>query len=218
MRPAKMVQIFTDRYPFFGPAIWILSIQYFITQVVVAHAWIMHYSLASNAISDLGNTVCGSYGGRYVCSPLHSLMNASFIMLGLTMATGAWLIYQEFQESIGSLVGFSLMAIAGVGTVVVGLFPENTVSSLHIFGAALPFLLGNIGLVVLGRTLDLPKALRLFTLISGVVSLVALALLVSHHYLGIGFGGMERLTAYPQTLWLIVFGIYISHTHTAWPK
>ena len=213
MRPAKMIEIFTDKYPYIGPIIWILSIQYFMVQALVASAWTSRYSLLTNAISDLGNTTCGQYSGRYVCSPEHGLMNASFIMLGITMATGSLLIYQEFKESVASLVGFSLMAVAGFGTLVVGLFPENTVPALHTLGATMPFLLGNIGLVVLGLSLDLPKSLRIYTVISGVVSLIALIPFMAHQYLGLGFGGMERIVAYPQTIWLIVFGIYISHSH-----
>jgi hypothetical protein len=34
----------------------------------------------------------------------------------------------------------------------------------------------------------------------------------SSHYLGLGEGGMERIVAYPQTLWLIFFGTYLSVT------
>lgn len=213
MQPTKMVKIFTDKYPFFGPAIWILSVQYYIIQIVVAKAWSVPYSLTHNTISDLGNTVCGMYAGRFVCSPLHGWMNASFLLLGSTMAVGALLTYQEFRESQLSLTGFSFMAIAGLGTVMVGIFPENTITALHVLSAALPFFIGNVGLVILGLALDVPKILRYYTLFSGVISLIALGFFVSHHYLGLGIGGMERITAYPQTMWLIVFGIYISSNH-----
>lgn len=213
MKPSQIINTFTDRYPFVGSVIWILSIQYYLFQIVAARAWSVPYSLTHNTISDLGNTACGQYGQRFVCSPLHGLMNASFIMLGITMIIGSVLIYNEFQKSKTSLVGFSMMAVAGLGTLLVGLFPENTINILHIFGATLPFLVGNIGLVVLGFALDIPKSLRWYTLFSGFLSLVALGLLVSHTYLGIGIGGMERITAYPQTMWLIVFGVYISSNH-----
>jgi LPXTG-site transpeptidase (sortase) family protein len=89
----------SDRYPLLGPIIWMLCVQYFITQIVVASAWHTSFSLTRNVISDLGNTACGQYGDRFVCSPLHGLMNASFLLLGLTMATGSLLIYQEFQRN-----------------------------------------------------------------------------------------------------------------------
>ncbi len=208
-----MIKTFTDRYPYVGPLFWMVSVQYYIVQIIVASAWLIPYSLLHNTISDLGNTACGIYDGRQVCSPLHGLMNASFIILGITMMAGATLIYQEFTENKGSAVGFSFMAVAGFGTLLVGLFPENTVHALHTLGAFLPFLIGNVGMVVLGLSLDIPKTLKLYTLISGIVSLLALGLFVNNIYLGLDIGGMERIVAYPQTLWLIVFGIYISSNH-----
>ncbi len=105
------------------------------------------------------------------------------------------------------------MGIGGLGTLLVGLFPENTIVALHILGAALPFSIGNLGIVILGLALDIPRSLRAYTLLTGTVALMALVLLISRHYLGLGPGGMERLTAYPQSTWLIVFGIYMSRSH-----
>ncbi|HSX44852.1 MAG TPA: DUF998 domain-containing protein [Candidatus Saccharimonadales bacterium] len=213
MKPSALINTFTDRYPLIGPMVWAISIQYYIVQVIVARAWQMVYSLSQNTISDLGNTVCGPYANRFVCSPQHNLMNASFITLGITMAAGATLIYQEFKTSRASLVGFSFMAIAGFGTSLVGLFPENTVTGLHVLGAALPFFIGNLGMVILGVVLDVPKSLRYYTIASGAISLLALGFFVTHNYLGLGQGGLERVVAYPQTMWLIVFGVYISSNH-----
>ncbi len=105
------------------------------------------------------------------------------------------------------------MAMAGLGTVLVGLFPENTIAALHEIGAALPFFIGNLGIVILGITLGLPKGMRFYSLATGIVALIALGLFFSGTYLGLGVGGMERLTAYPQTIWLIVFGLYMSRKH-----
>jgi hypothetical membrane protein len=215
VKSAKLIKTFSDRYPLVGPSFWMLSVQYLIVQLLVADHWKTPFSLARNTISDLGNTACGPYGGRLVCSPLHDWMNASFIVLGLSMIIGAGLIYHEFRRSCASRIGFSFMALAGVGTVLVGLFPENTVSALHILGAALPFFIGNVGIIILGLKLDMPGVLKAYNVISGVIMLMALALLLSGHYLGLGIGGMERVTAYPQTIWLIVFGIYISSSHYA---
>lgn len=213
MLVTKRIKTFTDRYPFVGPIMWMLSIQYFVVQIVVARAFLVQYSLANNTISDLGNTDCSLYSGRYVCSPLHSLMNASFITLGLFMMLGSLLIYQEFRETRQSLVGFSFMFLAGLGTLLVGLFPENTISDLHTFGAFLPFFVGNVGITILGAALQIPRSLRIYSLATGVISLIALIFFFIDHYLGLGIGGMERIVAYPQTVWLIVFGIYISNNH-----
>jgi len=213
MHPFKKVATFTDKYPYVGPIIWILCVQYYIAQVVVAAAWTNPFSLSANVISDLGNSACGLYSGRLVCSPFHGLMNASFILLGLTMAVGSLLIYQEFKETTSSRLGFTGMAVAGVGAILVGLFPENTIAALHYGGASLTFLIGNLAIVLLGNVLELPKALKVYTILSGLVALIALVLFTGGIYLGLGAGGMERLTAYPQTTWLIVFGLYISRNH-----
>jgi hypothetical membrane protein len=206
------IQTFHDRYPLVGPTFWVISLQYFVTQLAVASGWPRPYSWLHNAISDLGNTACGIYGDRYVCSPYYTWMNASFIVLGATMVAGSLLIYQEFRKSRASLAGFSFMGLAGIGTILVGLFPENTISALHSLGAILPFLIGNIGLIVLGLSLDISRSFRIYSVLSGVVALVALPLFYTHNYLGLGLGGMERLTAYPQTVWLILFGMYMSRS------
>ncbi len=210
---SKRIKTFTDRYPLVGPIFWMVSLQFFIVQYIVAKSNPNPYSLVFNTISDLGNRACAYYGERYVCSPEHALMNASFIVLGYTMVIGSVLIYHEFRQSRGTALGFGLMALAGIGTVLVGLFPENTNVTLHVLGAALPFVLGNVALIVFGLVLDLPRLFRAYTILSGVVALIALWLFVSQHYLGLGEGGMERLVAHPQTIWLILFGLYMTRTH-----
>jgi hypothetical membrane protein len=96
---AKKIKVFTDKYPLIGPTFWIISAQYFIVQLIVALGWPIHYSFSKDAISDLGNTICGMYGPRYVCSPFYSWMNMSFIVLGATMIAGSTLIYQEFRKN-----------------------------------------------------------------------------------------------------------------------
>jgi hypothetical membrane protein len=213
MAKPTIIKTFRDKYLLLGPVMWMLSVQYFVIQIIVARDWSLHYSIAHNTISDLGNTVCGEYGNRYVCSPLHSLMNASFIILGVFMATGSMLMYQEFKKKMSSYIGFNFMAFAGLGTIIVGLFPENTIGFLHTTGAFLPFLIGNLAIVILGFSLKVPRWLKIYSVITGVVALIALLHFITQVYLGLGIGGMERIVAYPQTVWLIVFGIYISKNH-----
>ncbi len=105
MHPVRRIQTLVARFPSSGPMVWILSIQYFLVQVIVASAWKNPpYSWRLNAISDLGATGCGQFDDRSMCSPLHGLMNASLIVLGLTMAIGSLLTYQEVRRS---RVGFT---------------------------------------------------------------------------------------------------------------
>ena len=103
------------------------------------------------------------------------------------------------------------MTLAGIGTVLVGAFPENTISQLHTTGAFLAIFVGDLALLFLGFSLDLSLPMRVYTVLSGGLSALAFLLFVSHNYLGLGIGGMERLAA--QTLWLIIFGIYMSRNH-----
>jgi hypothetical membrane protein len=195
-----------------GAFFWVLSIQYYIVQISVALAWhaIPQYSWAKNTISDLGNTNCGAYGSRLVCSPLHPLMNVSFLVLGLTMIYGAFFLRKSVEKSRTASTGFCCMAVAGIGTILVGLFPENTVSIMHILGAALPFTLGNLSMILIGVSMKkLWVPMRTYTVFSGLLGLVALIFFMTHHYAGLGIGGMERLVSYPQSIWMIIFGGYI---------
>ena len=126
------------------------------------------------------------------------------------MLVGSFLIYQEFRRTHSSKLGFGLMGLTGVGSFMVGAYPENVNLTLHNAGAVLALVGGGLALLVLGRNLALPRGLHRYSMLSAATSLIAMTLFLSHHYLSLGIGGMERLAAYPQTIWIIVFGVYIS--------
>lgn len=155
-------------------------------------------------ISELGATVCGQVDGRYMCSPMHDLMNASFILLGLAMFIGSVVTYAQLKRS---RTGFTLIAFAGIGALFVGIVPMDTVYSLHIVGVDIAFLLGNIALIVFGKTLNLPLWFKRYSVISGTIGLVGFVLFLAHLHL-LGLGGTERIVAYPMIVWFIVFGAY----------
>jgi len=197
-----------------------LAIQFFIAQSIVQSAWTTPFSLMTNYISDLGKTTCGPYpvgSSMYVCSPWHAGMNASFISLGAIILVGAALIYRTFPSGRTRMVGFLLLALAGPGEILVGLFPENVNITPHTIGAAAHFVSGNLGIVVLGIAIATTRRqtpLAIFSIIVGSVGLLATALFVSGYYLGTGIGGMERIAAYPLPLWLIVVG-YVAISGTS---
>jgi hypothetical membrane protein len=202
-----------ERAVWFGAFVWILAVQFFVAQIVVQTAWVTPFSLTQNFISDLGNTTCAPYpldSDMYVCSPWHAWMNASFILLGLIILVGAALVRTAIPPGRSRAAGLMLLALAGAGIIAVGLFPEDVNITYHRLGAAAHFILGNLSMVALGIalwTIRQRPLLAVYTTASGVVGLVATALFVSDHYLGLGIGGMERLAAYPLPLWLIVAGI-----------
>jgi len=196
-------------YPKLGPILYVAGIQYFVVQLLSALRWSPPYSMSRDTISDLGNTACGTWNGRYVCSPSHDLMNWSFIVLGATMMAGSVLIFRHFAKGRAAAAGFAAMTASGFGVVMVGIFPENSVSVLHGLGTAIPFVLGNIALFVLALTLEMTVLLRAYSFLSGGVALLALMAYASSHYLGLGEGGIERVVAYPQTVCLAVIGCYL---------
>jgi hypothetical membrane protein len=206
----KRFLTFSDRYPLVGPTFWIISVQYFFVQYLVSTKFKGGYNWSKNTISDLGNSVCALYNGRQVCSPLHDVMNISFIVLGITIMIGAVLVYEEFRQNRYSSIGFLFMGLAGFGSIFVGLFPENAPGMYHELGALLPFILGNISLTLLGAFLKEPFGFKLYTILSGLVGIIGVCFYFAHTYIGLGQGGLERVVAYPQTIWLIAFGIYIS--------
>ncbi len=210
VKPCRWAQQNSARYPKLGPILYVTSIQYFAAQLFVALQWTPPYNLSRDTISDLGNTACGTWNARYVCSPFHNLMNASFVALGITMVLGSVLVSRHFVNGRASKAGFAAMAIAGLGVIMVGFFPENSVSALHGLGAAIPFVLGNASLIILALSLKMPAPLRLYFFLSGVAALLGLLAYASSHDLGLGEGGIERVVAYPQTVCLIVIGFYLA--------
>ncbi len=129
------------------------------------------------------------------------------------MVIGSILIYHQFRRSRATALAFGFMALAGIGIAMVGLFPENMKRSLHALGATLPFVFGNVSILMFGLLLTMPRWVRVYTILTGIITLVALSLFASQHYLGVGPGSMERLVIHPQTIWLILFGLYLTQNH-----
>ncbi len=204
-----------DAHPFLGPLIFTVASVYFVIQIIVAWVFIPSYSLVSNSISDLGETSCGGYGSPAICSPRWWLMDyAGFLLLGLVMVVGSALLYHEFTEKVprerrAAMFGFALIALGGVGSMLVGVFPENQNGTMHVIGAFLAIAIGNLAILLLGSLLTLPESMRRSMLMFSSVALAALFCFASHRSFGIGRGTMERIAAYPVTIWLITFGLYI---------
>jgi len=209
MNQRQPVKMLSGRYPMLGPILYVSSIQFFAVQIFVAMRWNPPYSLARDTISDLGNTACGTFNARFVCSPLHGVMNVSFIVLGVAMTAGSLLISRRFAKGRAATVGFAAMAVSGIGVIIVGIFPENSVPAFHGLGAAVPFTVGNAALIVMAAAPMMPAALRLYSFLSGALAILALVSYSSRHYLGLSEGGIERVVAYPQTVWLIVTGVFL---------
>jgi hypothetical membrane protein len=208
----------TDRAVRLGALAWILAVQFFVAPIVVASTWAAPFSLRTRMISDLGNTACGP-ARRPVsadhCSPWHAVMNASFVIVGMTMAAGALLTRRAFRNGWPRGLAVALFVAAGAGVVLVGWFPENENAGAHLVGAGVNFVAGNTALMLFGLVLPTspPRPwLRWFSVSAGLGGLIATLLIVAHRDLGLGPGGVERIAAYTTASWQIVAGLVL------WPR
>jgi hypothetical membrane protein len=218
-RPVR-IRFFTARYDWMGPVIIVLSSWYFAAQVLAAWVFRPEYSFVSNVISDLGNTGCPPAGSN-ICSPRWVVMDASIALLGLAMIVGSVLIFSEFsfsserRERGAAIAAFVCLALGGAGAILVGSVPENVnTAHLHTVGTAMAIGFGQLAILVLGLVLrQIPDWLREFMLVTSLFVLLAGISIAFKHQFGVGEGALERLAQYPESVWLILFGFYISRNH-----
>ena len=194
-----------------GGISWVLTLLYFVDQIVAQAAWTTHYSLMDNRVSDLGSTACGTtVANTYICSPLHTVMNATFVVTGLLILAGLFLTRSTWPRRRLTTCGLVLLGIAGLGTIVMGLSPENVNVLVHLVGP-LNIPAGNVAMILLGLVIwPSRRGMAWFSLLSGIVGLLGLLagpflVILTRH----GGGLAERIALYPLILWLIVFGAVI---------
>jgi hypothetical membrane protein len=105
--------------------------------------------LIDNRVSDLGSTACGrTVANTLICSPLHAVMNLTFVLTGVLILVGLFLTRSMWRRR-RTTWGLVLLGVAGAGTMLVGLSPENVNVVLHVIGA-LNIPAGNVAMILLG--------------------------------------------------------------------
>ncbi|MFP3172082.1 MAG: DUF998 domain-containing protein [Acidilobus sp.] len=167
----------------------------FLILMIVAEAIYPGYSVSQNYISDLGNP-------RLAPSTPHAtIFNTSIILLGLLLIIGGSILAYKERGVTGRLLGV-LVAISGLGAAGVGFFPEGSPYDLHVISSLIVFLFASLASypasLYRGHRSPLWGAL-------GTIGLVALALYIAKDYMGLGWGGMERMIVYPNLTWALGF-------------
>ena len=193
-----------------GGVLWTASIVFFVGQAIAQAASTRPFDLATNLISDLGNTACGPA----ICSPLHGFMNATFIVVGLCHGFGALATYRAWpRRGLGYLgvlghLGLLAVAIAGAGLVVAGLAPENVDAAAHATGALLGLVALNLGMIGLGLTvIRARRPLGVLAFDAGVIGFIGLGLFLSGTTGAPGVA--ERIADYPSAAMIVVLGVYL---------
>lgn len=193
-----------------GGVTWIASLQFFAVQAVVQLAWPVPYDPVRDSISDLGRVICTPV----FCSPLHVLMNASFVLLGLCMAGGA--VAAELSSpavSPLSRVAAALLVVSGLGVIGLGLVPEDVSDPVHSALAVVAIPTANTGGALTGWALHRLRGMSLTGTIGVVAGVFGWVLTLAFAASNLGAtalvpyaGLLERGAVYPILLALILSG------------
>ncbi len=181
---------------FAGAALFVGVVQ-FALAMLLAEFLYPGYSVSGNAISDLGATC--SNGACQILQPASTIFNLSIIIAGvLVLVSGFYL-----RRAVRAKIFVACVLIGGAAMIGVGVFPE-TFGVVHGIVSLITFLFISFAAITAYKIERAP--LSYFSVLLGVISLVATGLYTGGIYLGLGQGGMERMIVYPVLLWSVAFG------------
>ncbi|MFD3746587.1 DUF998 domain-containing protein [Nocardia sp. NPDC058633] len=194
---------------------WTLAFAYLLAELVTATAWTTPYSFRHDTISDLGITTCT----QHACSPLHMVMNATFVVLGLLTIVGAIGLLDYIPHGPRQWSIVALAVVIGLSTAATGVFPSDGGIVVHTLAVMPAFVSRHIVLILLA--IWLWKHRRLAAIWSGVCATTGLTGTVLLA-IGLQIGITERLVFYPLPIWMAVTGTVIAFTAVRstipWPR
>lgn len=104
-----------------------------------------------NLISDLGASTCHDRDARWVCSPRHLVFNTSSVVSGALLLLGASLV----STTVGTALALCFVSM-GAGLIIIGSFPADVATDVHLSGAILALPGAGIGMLVSGRRITTP--------------------------------------------------------------
>lgn len=184
---------------------WLLTLQFFVVEAVAISRF-GGYSRVDQAISDLGTDL----------SPAAGAMNASFIAQAVLVVAGAVLLYPALV-GLGGRLALVLLTAAGAGTLLVGLFPEDTGGGTHTVGAILYLLGSGLGLIALAYAVR-PRSEAVGTVLAllGLVGTIGTVFFGTGVTALLGYGGMERVAAYVLPIGLAVAAVLLVRQRDDW--
>lgn len=196
-----------------GAIFWLLTVEFFIAQAI-AQAAFPGYSLIHMDISLLGVSACSGVDPNAlgpVCSPLSLVFNAGMAINGALVVLGVWFTRTLWPQGPMTTAALWILAVGGGdGSILVGLFPLDVSLPMHMIGAILALFVAGFGMLAMAFALwRNHRGFAIYTLATGAITLVAFVLYALEFYLGLGRGVMERIAAWPHTIWYVVAGTLI---------
>ncbi len=185
----------------------------FMMTMLLAELTYPGYSVSGNFISDLGAT-CQTNSGTNTADcvyvqPASTIFSVGLDILGSFVIAAAYMMYPTGRpKNLWTIAG-----LAGVGVLGVGLVSEEH-EPWHVIFAMLMFF-GAASAAILSYRV-LPRPLNYLALILGVFALIMAVVRVFFGgevfpatWAPVGIGGLERVVAYPEVFWLMIFGTAI---------
>jgi len=180
----------------------------FLVGMLLAEALYPGYSISGNYISDLGAYCNGVFPNAGVCviyQPTSNIFNTSVFLLGVLLVIAAYFLRRPNRMKAFSV----LVLLTGIGAMGVAIFPETNPIA-HEITSDIAFLFAGLS-AIWGYRLAKPP-MSYFSVILGVVNLVAIVLFTANVLFGLGVGGMERMIVYPVVVWAIGIGGYFMNS------
>lgn len=154
------------------------------------------YNLGTNALSDMGA----------IGSPTFLLWNGQLLVTGILSFIGVVIFLRSSALPIPNIrTAWVLYVLPPLGSIIVSLFPENSILAIHAVGAFMVFIFGGLGSIYAYRFTKSP--FRYLSVLLGAVSLLAISLFGIPSV--VGFGVAERLVVYSFNIWTICFAGYL---------
>ena len=142
-------------------------------------------------------------------------MNSAFVLYGVGVLVGVWCAIRPMWPGRRLRnVGLVLVGLCGPALILAGLSPGDVRPMLHYIAGGYQFPAQNIGLILLGfAAIRTRPGLGFFTLFCGIVGMTGLIFQGTPPYVGLGYGGWQRVAAYPFAIWAISIGGYSLAKH-----
>ena len=171
---------------------------------VIAQLLPPHYNAISQAESDLA---VGPYG---------FVMTINFVLRGLLALALVWALSRAAPKSGLSRTGLALLALWGIGALVLALFPTDLAGAkptlhgvIHLFVALLAFICGAIGELLLALRFAKAepwRSLRAPALVIAILAIILFVILLMSAFPH-AYGLVERIFIGLVLLWMLVVAL-----------